>query len=132
MKPKWDTSDIIEYEKKKIYPDIIIYSRKPTKEVAIIADVKYMETEDFGESQLYQIAFYLNDYKEKNAYALIPDSEKSKEISWNAINQGISIHLVKIPINEILDIIYSNQDEKGINIKNILNKKIPIFLKKIK
>jgi 5-methylcytosine-specific restriction enzyme subunit McrC len=123
----WKTMEMVDEKNKRIEPDIIIYSKKPRREVAIIADVKYMESRKFGESQLYQIGFYLHEHRKQMGFALIPDSDKSIEIKWESINQNISIHLKKIPVDEILDIIYSrniNRDEK---IKDMLQKKIPIF-----
>lgn len=123
----WKTTDIVDEKNKKIEPDIIIYSKKPKKEVSIIADVKYMESKKFGESELYQIGFYLHEHKKQIGFALIPDSDKSKEIQWESINQNISIHLKKIPVDEILDIIYSKINNKDNKIKDILQKKIAIF-----
>lgn len=123
--PAWRSSNTRIEKEKGIEPDIIIYSKKPKKQVAIIADVKYMTSDNFGESQLYQIAFYLHEHNKQNAFALIPDSDKSEEIKWESIKQGVSIHLKKIPIDSILDIIYSKLPKE--KIKTILQTKIPIF-----
>ena len=120
----WESTDDIDEKDKKIKPDIIIKSTENDDKYPIIADVKYMTSEKFGSSQLYQISFYLNEYKKTIAYALIPDSDESKETSWKAINQGLTINLVKIPIDEILKIIYSESVTKTRDVKNVLQPKM--------
>jgi hypothetical protein len=114
-----------EEGKKKIKPDLLIYSKN--SEVKFIADVKYMTSEKFGRDQLYQIAFYLNDYKKEIAYAFIPDTDESDEKVYSGIEQNVIIFVKKIPIDKILDIIYSNQSNKKEQVRNILHKRIQIF-----
>jgi 5-methylcytosine-specific restriction endonuclease McrBC regulatory subunit McrC len=124
-KKVWESTNLENQKIKSIEPDIIIYSRKPKKEVSIVADVKYLLSEKVEESQLYQITFYLHEFKQQKGFALIPDSDQSDEINWKSINQGISIHLKKIPIDPILDIIYSKLSKE--EIKAILQEKVYNF-----
>ena len=124
-KKVWESTNLENQKIKSIEPDIIIYSRKPKKEVSIVADVKYLLSEKVEESQLYQITFYLHEFKQQKGFALIPDSDQSDEINWKSINQGISIHLKKIPIDPILDIIYSKLSKE--EIKAILQEKVHNF-----
>jgi 5-methylcytosine-specific restriction enzyme subunit McrC len=122
----WETDAIVDSKDKGIEPDLIIESESDSEKYPIIADVKYMTSKNVGSSQLYQIAFYLNDYKKNKAYALIPEYEESKEHSWKAIKQDVTINLVKIPIDDFLEKIYF-EEENIQYIKDILNQKIPIF-----
>lgn len=123
----WETNAIVDLKDKQIIPDLIIESKKQDEKFPILADVKYMTSKKFGSSQLYQIAFYLNEYKKKDAYALIPESQESNEFSWKAKNQNITINLVKVPIDDFLQKIYFNPSSMKTYIKEIMNAKIPIF-----
>lgn len=116
---------------REIRPDIITYSTKSPKqgaEVSII-DAKYMVGSKFGENKEdYQIAFYLNDYKKKIGYAILPMSHDPKEdISrdWISQNQDIKICVRFIDIDKILDWIYSDKDNSQ-DIQDYLEKMIPI------
>jgi 5-methylcytosine-specific restriction endonuclease McrBC regulatory subunit McrC len=124
-KQVWESINLKNEMKKGIEPDIIIYSKKPKKEVSIIADVKYMPSTNVGEPQLYQIAFYLHEHKKQKGFALIPDSDQSDEIKWKSLTQGISIYLKKIPIDPILDMIYSKLSKE--EIKTNLHEKVHNF-----
>lgn len=111
-----------------IKPDIITYNTKSPKkgaEVSII-DAKYMVGSKFGENKEdYQIAFYLNDYKKKVGYAILPLSHDEKEdISqdWIAPNQNIKICVRFVDIDKILDWIYSKENN---------SKEIRIYLEKL-
>jgi 5-methylcytosine-specific restriction endonuclease McrBC regulatory subunit McrC len=123
----WETNAIVDLKDKQIIPDLIIESKKQDEKFPILADVKYMTSKKFGSSQLYQIAFYLNEYKKKDAYALIPESQESNEFSWKAKNQNITINLVKVPIDDFLQKIYFDPSSMKTYIKEIMNAKIPIF-----
>jgi 5-methylcytosine-specific restriction endonuclease McrBC regulatory subunit McrC len=124
-KQVWESINLKNEMKKGIEPDIIIYSKKPKKEVSIIADVKYMPSINVREPQLYQIAFYLHEHKKQKGFALIPDSDQSDEIKWKSLTQGISIYLKKIPIDPILDMIYSKLSKE--EIKTNLHEKVHNF-----
>lgn len=114
-----------------IRPDIITYNTKfPKKgaEVSII-DAKYMVGSKFGENKEdYQIAFYLNDYKKKVGYAILPLSHDEKEdISreWIAPNQNIKICVRFVDIDKILDWIYSRENNSK-KIQEYLEKLVPL------
>ena len=78
---------------KSIRPDIITYKDSGFSEIHAIIDAKYKDDKDvydagkwkqtsLAESDMYQIAFYLNDYpdfKKKIAYAVLPKHEKSRD-----------------------------------------------------
>lgn len=116
---------------REIRPDIITYDTKSPKkgqEVSII-DAKYMVGSKFGENKEdYQIAFYLNDYKKKVGYAILPKAHDPKEDiprDWIAPNQDITIHVRFIDIDEILEWIYS-KDDNSQNISDYLEDLVPI------
>ena len=116
---------------RNIIPDIITYSSKnPEKgsEVSII-DAKYMMGSNFGENKEdYQIAFYLNDYKKKIGYAILPlshDKKEDIEQNWVAPNQEIEIRVRYVDIDKILDWIYSQEDNSK-KIQDYLKKMIPL------
>ena len=99
-----------------IIPDIITYSTKSPEiqaEVSII-DAKYMLGTKFGKNKEdYQIAFYLNDYKKRIGYAILPMShEKNEDIpqEWIAPNQDIKIYVRFVDIDKILNWIYSREN----------------------
>ncbi len=97
---------------KSIRPDIISYEnkrRKKGQEVSII-DAKYMD--DIKEGEMYQIAFYLNDYKKKFGYAILPWFKGAKRKVWKAPNQDITIIVNYINIDEILDWVYSVENHE--------------------
>ena len=116
---------------KSIIPDIITYSTKYPKkgtEVSII-DAKYMVGSKFGKNKEdYQIAFYLNDYKKNVGYAILPKSDDPKEDiprDWIAPNQDIKICVRFIDIDEILEWVYSKEDNSQ-NIRDCLQRLVPI------
>ncbi len=116
---------------REIRPDIITYNTKSPKqgeEVSII-DAKYMVGSKFGENKEdYQIAFYLNNYKKKVGYAILPmthDEKEDKSQDWFAPNQDIRIHVRFIDIDKILDWIYSKEDNFQ-NIADYLEKLVPL------
>jgi 5-methylcytosine-specific restriction enzyme subunit McrC len=116
---------------KSIIPDLISYrSKYPKKgeEVAII-DAKYMIGSKFGkEKEDYQIAFYLNDYKKKVGYAILPKSHDEKEDiprDWIAPNQNIKICVRFVDIDKILDWIYSNEDNSQ-EIREYIEEMVPL------
>lgn len=117
-----------------IKPDIITYNTKSCKkgsEVSII-DAKYMVGTKFGEGkENFQIAFYLNDYKRKIGYAILPLSHDSKEDihkDWIAPNQDLKIYVRFVNIDEMLDLIYSREDNSK-QISDKLEEMIPIELR---
>ena len=72
-------------------------------------DAKYKDDEDdiLAESDMYQIAFYLNDYKKKIAYAVLPEHEKSRnDYEIEATNQGLEIRVRHINVEDTLEGIF--------------------------
>jgi len=114
-----------------IKPDIITYSSKRPEngsEISII-DAKYMTGSKFGSNkEQFQIAFYLNDYKKKTGYAILPlshDKVEDREQEWIAPNQAIKIRVRFIDIDKILDLLYSSSD-KSTEISEYLENLVPI------
>ncbi len=125
--PSW----VINNHPRNIKPDIITYKTdflKEGEEVSII-DAKYMRGSKFGENKEdYQIAFYLNDYKVKVGYALLPLSHNKKEDvpkDWVAPNQDIKIKVRFVDIDKILNWIYSNEDHST-DIHDYLEDLVPL------
>ena len=125
--PSWE----INGSPHNIIPDIITYSTKSPKEGAEVSiiDAKYMVGTNFGKGKEdYQIAFYLNDYKKKVGYAILPMShDKKEDIPRNFIapNQDIKICVRFIDIDLILDWIYSREDNSK-KINDYLKELVPI------
>ena len=125
--PSWE----INGSPHNIIPDIITYSTKSPKEGAEVSiiDAKYMVGTNFGKGKEdYQIAFYLNDYKKKVGYAILPMShDKKEDIPRNFIapNQDIKICVRFIDIDLILDWIYSREDNSK-KINDYLKELVPL------
>ena len=110
---------------KRIRPDIITYKDSGFSEIHAIMDAKYKDDKDgtLGESDMYQIAFYLNDYKKKTAYAVLPEHENSRaDYEITAINQDLKIRVRHINVEETLEWIF---DKKHELIKKMLEEKFP-------
>jgi len=114
-----------------IRPDLITYYTKlpkKGKEISII-DAKYMLGSKFGkEKEDYQIAFYLNNYKKKVGYAILPMSHDKKEDTprdWIAPNQDIKICVRFVDIDKILDWIYSKEDNSK-EIRDYIENIVPL------
>jgi len=113
---------------REITPDIITYdsTRKEKGTENSIIDAKYMALEKFGESELYQIIFYLHDYNRKTGYAILPYSKEDHTCTvWHAANQNKTIHVKHIKIDKILDLIYEKKDNHE-EISEILEDLVPI------
>jgi len=125
--PSWKVTGFI----KSIKPDLITYNTiypKKGEEVSII-DAKYMVGSKFGkEKEDYQIAFYLNDYKKKVGYAILPKSHDTKEDiprDWVAPNQKIKICVRFVDIDKILDWIYSRENHSK-EIRDYIENMVPL------
>jgi len=115
---------------RSIMPDIVMYKTAFPKKGAeqTIIDAKYMTSSKFSNGkEEYQIAFYLNEYKLKTGFAILPYSkdEKKEFIHWHAPNQDIEIFIKFVNIDKILDLIYSRQDQAQ-QLKNMIKKLIII------
>lgn len=108
------TAWMINGTAKNIRPDIITYDSRNAKKGSenSIIDAKYMTRENFGESQAYQMAFYLHEFGKKVAYAIlpVPNNENPKTVTWTGINQDIKILVKFINVNKMLDMVYSQKD----------------------
>jgi len=69
------------------------------------------------------VQFYLNDYKKKTAYAVLPEHENSRaDYEITAINQDLKIRVRHINVEETLEWIF---DKKHELIKKMLEEKFP-------
>jgi len=108
----------------KMIPDIVLESKN---EITII-DVKYKDGLDI--SDLYQIGFYIHEYRNKNknqqierAFAILPKFSKEFQDQkiFQAVKSKIKIHAKYISIEEFLDLIKRNDvNELKEKIKNEL------------
>ena len=115
--------------KHTIKPDIITYLDKKSKVVHSILDVKYMKEIETGSKEQYQIAFYLNDYKKRIAYAILPEDKKSKPVDHIALNQDLEIRVRHIPIDDVLTRIYGKKRKEDKDwIEDLLLSKFPLLV----
>lgn len=141
----WKKNDTIEeIDEMKMRPDLVVYEDKLEdssgntihKNIRFVIDAKYME--DLKLSERYQIAFYLHEYSIKNGFAICPTLEKTfqenngqityednQKYSLKVENQGISIDVRHINVNQFLDIIYSNKPK--IEIQKLLGNLVQIL-----
>ena len=91
-----------------------------------IMDAKYKDDKDdtLAESDMYQIAFYLNDYKKKIAYAVLPKHEKSQDdYEITAINQDLEIRVRHINVEDTLEWIFDKNIDDETKVKTMLESK---------
>jgi len=95
----------------KMIPDIVLENKN---EITII-DVKYKD--GLKISDLYQIGFYIHEYRSKNknqhidkAFAILPkfSKELQDQKTFEAEKSGVKIHAKYISIEEFLDLIKRN------------------------
>ncbi len=108
-------------KKFNIIPDLLIFDKNRHKVEAII-DTKYKPK--ISEEDRFQIAFYIQDYKKKEGYAILPKTPDSIIETLKATRQDIEIKIRFIDIDEMLEIIYSNQNHKQ-EIQDLLLEIIP-------
>ena len=125
----WDITDN-KVTLKSIRPDNIAYKDPDLTDVHSIQDAKYKNDSkpDFWRNNvddLYQIAFYLNDYKIPVGYAILPDHDNSKDYEIKAVNQGLEIRVRHINIDETLEWIFDKSSENTEKIKKMLETKFP-------
>ena len=111
----------ISGKKLNIIPDILIYKEKKS-EIETIIDTKYKD--ELSESDRFQIAFYIRDYAKKEGYAILPETKDSVPDTIKAPRQDIEIKIRFISIDDVLNMIYSDQD-KTKDIQNLLLTTIP-------
>ena len=82
-----------------------------------------------GSKEQYQIAFYLNDYKKRIAYAILPEDKKSKPVDHIALNQDLEIRVRHIPIDDVLTRIYGKKRKEDKDwIEDLLLSKFPLLV----
>ena len=111
---------------KSIRPDIITYKDSGKTKIHAIMDAKYKDDEDdiLAESDMYQIAFYLNDYKKKIAYAVLPEHEKSRnDYEIEATNQGLKIRVRHINVETTLEWIFNKNIDDETKVSTMLASK---------
>jgi len=125
---------------KPIYPDIITFTDPACdlndySKIHSIIDVKYKddsEEEEKGtlaEADMYQIAFYLNDFQKCIGYAVLPQHDNSRaDYEIKADNQGLNIGVRHIPIDQTLKWIFEKNEQNTTKIRNMLLTKFPISI----
>ena len=86
-----------------------------------------MKELDVGGKEMYQIAFYLNHLNRSTGYAVLP-YEEIEDYEIEVPKQNITIKVRHIPIDEYLDILYSEKpnSEKKEEISSKLKEIVPI------
>jgi len=116
-------------KKKNIRPDIIMYRDNTLLDITTIIDAKYKDDEEdrwLAESDMYQIAFYLDYYKIKTGFAILPKHENSKDdYEIEAVKQGLEIRVRHIDVEDTLKWIFNKNTDNQI-IKNMLNEKLDL------
>ena len=106
---------IIDNKKSKnMIPDIILTDKK-NKKISAIIDAKYKD--ELKESDLYQIGFYIHEYRDKEnlydgheAFAILPKylPEKKMYQEYTANESKIKIHARYLSIDEYIRLIKNN------------------------
>ena len=122
----------------KIRPDIITFTDPACdlndySKIHSIIDAKYKnDSEEEGkgtlaEDDMYQIAFYLNDFQKRIGYAVLPQHDNSRDdYEIKAINQGLVIKVRHIPIDKTLKCIFEKSDENTKYIHDMIRDKFLI------
>lgn len=97
-KHAWNTDE------KRLYirTDILLDSK-------IVVDAKYKDQLSRGD--LYQIGFYIHEYKQKLGYAILPEPSVIPE-HITSVREKITICAKTININDVLNLIYTDEHEK--------------------
>lgn len=105
----------------QIRTDILIYEND---KVHSIIDTKYKK--DITEADKFQIGFYIHEYNKNTGYAILPKHKDSSDYQLRSIEQGITINVNHINIDEMLELIYSDNLQKSYDLREKLKKLIPI------
>lgn len=105
----------------QIRTDILIYEND---KVHSIIDTKYKK--DITEADKFQIGFYIHEYNKNTGYAILPKHKDSSDYQLRFIEQGITINVNHINIDEMLELIYSDNLQKSYDLREKLKKLIPI------
>ena len=109
---------------REMRPDIVLDDS--IKKKTTIIDVKYKINEKFAVSDLYQIGFYIHEYKSKwneplkEAFAILPQysAELNKiQNTFEANQSRIKIHLKYVSLDEFLKLLKEKDCDEGIKEK---------------
>lgn len=114
-KKAWETDN---GKTSQIRTDILIYQNN---EVKSIIDTKYKK--NISEADKFQIGFYIHEYYKKEGYVILPKHKDSQDYSLRSIEQGITINVKHIDIDEMISQIYSEDREQ---IRKQLENLVPI------
>ena len=112
-------------------PDIIAYTDYSHTEVHSILDAKYVDDvkKQIDASILYQIAFYLKDYKKKVGYIILPKIKNSEDYTIESLHQKpLEIRVRHIDVEKTLEWIFDKSEQNTTKIRKMLLKKFPISI----
>jgi len=89
----------------------------------IIIDTKYKRK--LSREDPFQIYLYVNEYKLKEGYAILPFYSDSKEHTMTSIVSGTTINVKRIDIDNTLDLIYSNNVEDSQKLRDLVITLVP-------
>jgi len=115
---------------REMRPDIVLDDS--IKKKTTIIDVKYKINEKFSMSDLYQIGFYIHEYKGhggeqiKEAFAILPKSSEklNHQNTFEAEKSKIKIYLKYVSMDEFLRLIKRKECDRGLKEK-ILELTVP-------
>lgn len=96
-KHSWSTED----KKLNIRTDLLLDSKT-------VLDIKYKE--ELSSSDLYQIGFYIHEYKQSQGYAILPAPAKTQDITSSEQNITISVRV--IDVEKTLKLIYEKKHKE--------------------
>jgi len=105
----------------KIDPDILL-RHKDTGE-KLIVDAKYKKK--ISNDDMYQFAFYLSEHDSKRGIAILPTHPEMENNRFTSYKKEIFIDVKRINLNEILELIYSEED-KSEELRNLLNRNLAL------
>ncbi len=76
-----------------------------------IIDTKYKKELHSGDR--FQIGFYIHEYEKKEGYAILPEQAESKDHKIISEQQGITINVKHINIDQILEMVFSDTDKSA-------------------
>jgi len=91
----------------QIRTDILIYDNNKVKS---IIDTKYKK--NISEADKFQIGFYIHEYDKTIGYAILPKHKDSRDYPLRSIEQGITINVKYIDIDEMISLLYSENREQ--------------------
>jgi len=89
----------------------------------IIIDTKYKRK--LSREDPFQIYLYVNEYKQKKGYAILPFYSDSREHTMTSMVSGTAISVKRIDIDNTLDLIYSNNVEDSKKLRDLVITLVP-------